>query len=167
MTNVQFYEFQRLKRRFDCFEDLLVFIEVIQMISIAVALLSMSNTLFNSNKTTWIIVSWISIIVAFSCTHIMGYISRILSNCEREIKKAKITGSMTTEWKQVEFSKTNFMDFWIRKDNVSTVFIRKNNAQCVDVKCYLKRHKKGKKYIQYTIYLDTAMDVFDLSDFLV
>lgn len=166
MTNVQLYEFQRLNRRYDCLKILYIFIDKIQMISIGLAIFSIIYMPLLDNKKVWIIVSWISLIVAFSFPYIMRYISRLSSKCEREIKKAKIMDSMTTEWKQVKFSRTNFMDSCIRRNNVSTVYIRKRNNQYVDVRCYLKHHEKRKDNIQYPILLDNAMDVFDLSDFL-
>lgn len=152
MSDIKLYEFKLLHWRCTLWKVLNVF-PFILLMAVSVYLM----IIFDDFR---IIVAMIIFIFAGAINIIASEKS---SHYKKEIKKAKIMSSMTDEWTEVKFSLTNSLDAFIRRDNVSEIFVRKQDAQYVEI---LYKPKTGKKPIKHSVSIYTAMDTLDLSIFL-
>lgn len=155
MSDIKLYEFKLLHLRCTLWKVLHVFFVILLLVILARIIFALSST---SNYR-----SIAELIFFFFLYASCDAASTKSSYYKKEIKKVKIMDSMTDEWTEVKFSLTNSLDAFIRRDNVSEIFVRKQDAQYVEI---LYKPKTGKKPIKHSVSIYTAMDTLDLSIFL-
>lgn len=155
MSDIKLYEFKLLHLRCTLWKVLHVFFVILLLVILARIIFALSST---SNYR-----SIAELIFFFFLYALCDAASTKSSYYKKEIKKVKIMDSMTEEWTQVSFSLTNTLDSFIRRDNISEIFVRKSDGQYVDVMYITKADKKN---ISHSVSIYTAMDTLNLSVFL-